>query len=153
MSILLDEYIASRYGVHHGAQKEFLADNPHMGNPEVSRWIKHGWRIDFSTGSVFKESNKKINLKDAQFDVVSRSDTIRLTNSDNVYFITEADVKEKVNGVLIKGVTQDGFFTISKNDIDHHNAPVQYNTVLWNENGNELKIEHGFVIAEVAPIG
>lgn len=148
-SIRLDEYIATRYGVYQGAQKDFLQDNSNMNNPEVSRWCATGWRVDLSTGDVFKESKKKVKLIDAKFDVVARGEPVNLGNCDLVCFVSEDDAKNEVNGVFIKGVLKDGFLTIDKNNANNPNAPVFFNTSLWRQNGSQLSIVDQFVITEV----
>lgn len=148
MSIPLSDYIASRYGVHHGAQKEFLADNTHMTNSEVSRWTIANWRVDLATGSLFKESNKKVSLKEPKYDVISSGELIHLDYTNRFFYTCPEDATKKQNAVAIKAVVEGGFLTIDKESMNIHNAPVLFNASLWNEDGIELKIVDKFVIAE-----
>lgn len=149
MSITLDEYIATRYGVYQGAQKDFLKDNAHMTNPEVSRWCTTNWRVDLTTGSLFKESKKKVNLIEPKFDVISHGESIRFDYSDKVFFVSESDAKSNVNGVLIKAVVKDGFLTVNVNSVNSTNAPIFFNDKLWNQGGIQLSISDDFVFTEI----
>lgn len=62
-TVLLIHYIESKYGYEKGNKKSFLADNTHITGPELSRWLKNDYRVVLDTGDIFRESNKKVNIK------------------------------------------------------------------------------------------
>lgn len=61
--MLLIEYIETRYGKQRGNKKRFLDDNPLIIAPELSRWIKNGYKVNISNGDIYKPSSKKLNLQ------------------------------------------------------------------------------------------
>ena len=60
--MLLIEFIEKRYGKERGNKKRFLEDNPDILGPELSRWIKGGFKVNLSNGEIYKPTSKKVNL-------------------------------------------------------------------------------------------
>lgn len=60
--MLLIEYIEKRYGKKRGNKKMFLDDNPEIIAPELSRWIKNGFKINLENGDIYKAASKKVNI-------------------------------------------------------------------------------------------
>ncbi|GIA99386.1 hypothetical protein D6U78_10095 [Vibrio cholerae] len=60
--MLLIEYIEKRYGKERGNKKRFLDDNPQIIAPELSRWLKSGFKINLANGEIYKPASKKVNL-------------------------------------------------------------------------------------------
>ena len=57
----LIEFIEKRYGNERGNRKKFLEDNPKILAPELSRWLKNDYKVNLSTGEIYKPTSKTVN--------------------------------------------------------------------------------------------
>lgn len=62
VTMYLIEFIETRYGKERGNKKKFLEDNPLILAPELSRWLKNNYKVNMSTGEIYKPASKTINL-------------------------------------------------------------------------------------------
>ncbi|MCW8336666.1 hypothetical protein [Vibrio paucivorans] len=58
----LIDFIEARYGSKRGNKKKFLEDNPDILAPELSRWLKNGYKVNLASGEIYKPASKKVNL-------------------------------------------------------------------------------------------
>ncbi|MDC5711173.1 hypothetical protein [Vibrio europaeus] len=143
---LLKDYIATRYGTKRGSQKDFLKDNPHMTNSEVSRWISSEYRIDLDTGTPFKVGNKLVNLKDPVY-MLSEVPTPPELNenqelfSQGSFYLSSEDANKKNNAYLVKSFAKDGFLVVAETG----DTQVHFSEHLWDSNGSKYSIVDGVV--------